>query len=75
MPCRRRFVKERRHWLDDLFASLPAWARDGLHRGRLCFVAGGVVITRNQHYPKDPPAGCVGKREYIEWLAEQNGAG
>jgi hypothetical protein len=74
MPCRRRFVKERRHWLDDLIAGLAPWQREGLHSGLLCFLPGSVVITRNQHYPKGPPAGCVGKREYQEWLADRNGA-
>jgi hypothetical protein len=74
MPCRRRFVKERRSWVDDLFAGLAAWQRDGLHSGRLCFLPGSVITTRNQHYPKDPPEGYIGKREYIEWLAEKNGS-
>jgi hypothetical protein len=74
MPVRRRFVKERRSWLSDLFAGLASWQREGLRTGRLCLLSGSVVITRNQHYPKDPPAGCVGKREFVAWLANQNGA-
>jgi len=74
MPCRRRFVRERRHRLDERFAGLVAWEREGLHSGRLCFAAGSSIISRNRNYPMDALPGCVGRREFVEWLAKWNGA-
>jgi hypothetical protein len=74
VPRPRRPARGRQDKLDRLFAGLGDFERKALVNGRGCFGPGSQIVSRNRNCPRDPSPDCVGRREYVAWLSQRNGA-